>query len=65
VAIQGPGGRLLTKGAWHVYDLILRNGCLITGDGSARFNGDLAVEGGRIAAIGDLGAAQARNGERA
>ncbi|MDR0808694.1 MAG: hypothetical protein LBE86_06150 [Gemmobacter sp.] len=48
-----------------MYDLILRNGCLITGDGSARFNGDLAVEGGRIAAIGDLGAAQARNGERA
>ncbi len=43
-----------------MYDLILRNGRLIAGDGTARFRGDLAVEDGRIAAIGDLGAARAR-----
>lgn len=37
------------------YDLILRNALLITGDGSAAQAGDLAVNGDRIAAIGDLG----------
>jgi allantoinase len=33
-----------------LYDLIIRNGTLITGDGAAQ--ADLAIDGGRIAAIG-------------
>lgn len=44
----------------HIHDIILRDGALITGDGSPRFRGDLAIDGGRIAAIGDLGAERAR-----
>ena len=36
------------------FDLILRNATLIDGDGSQRHGGDLAVNGDRIAAIGDL-----------
>jgi len=42
------------------HDLILRNATLVTGDGSARFRGDLAIDGDRIAAIGDLGDATGR-----
>ncbi|MGE0007783.1 MAG: amidohydrolase family protein [Parvibaculaceae bacterium] len=41
------------------YDLVLRRAVLIPGDGSGRFEADIAVEGDRIAAIGRL------SGERA
>jgi N-acyl-D-amino-acid deacylase len=37
------------------YDLIIRGATLISGDGSARFEADLAVSANRIAAIGRLG----------
>ncbi|RJT41269.1 D-aminoacylase [Mesorhizobium waimense] len=40
------------------HDLILRNAILISGDGSARFEADLAIAGDRIAAIGELGDAR-------
>lgn len=36
------------------YDLIIRHATLISGDGSDRFEADLAVDGDRIAAIRDL-----------
>ena len=36
------------------YDLVIRHATLISGDGSARFEADLAVAGDRIAAIGVL-----------
>jgi N-acyl-D-amino-acid deacylase len=36
------------------YDLVLRNATLISGDGSQRFDADLAIAGNRIAAIGRL-----------
>lgn len=36
------------------YDLVIRHATLISGDGSARFEADLAVAGDRIAAIGGL-----------
>ena len=39
------------------HDLILRGGTLIDGTGSPGYVGDLAVDGERIAAIGDLGTA--------
>lgn len=39
------------------YDLIIRNALLIDGSGAGARRGDLAVEGDRIAALGDLSAA--------
>lgn len=40
------------------HDLIIRNGTLISGDGSARLGADIAVDGDAIAAIGDLAASR-------
>jgi N-acyl-D-amino-acid deacylase len=42
------------------YDLILRNGWIVDGSGNPRYRGDLAVRGDRIAALGFLGHAAAR-----
>ncbi|HEV2008617.1 MAG TPA: amidohydrolase family protein, partial [Burkholderiales bacterium] len=36
------------------YDLLITNGTIVDGDGGARFNADVAVQGGRVAAIGKL-----------
>ena len=41
------------------YDLILEGGRLVDGSGAQAFEADLAISGGRIAAIGDLAAARA------
>ena len=40
------------------YDLILRNGTIIDGSSGPAYQGDVAVNGGQIAAIGQLSAAQ-------
>ena len=49
-------GLMLTcGGAPQEYDLILRNGTLYDGSGEAPRQGDLAIQGDRIAALGDLG----------
>ena len=40
-------------------DLIIRHAQVIDGSGSPRFRADVAVEGDRIRAIGDLGASEA------
>ena len=37
------------------YDLVVRNATIIDGTGAARIRGDVAVQGDRIAAMGDLG----------
>jgi dihydroorotase/N-acyl-D-amino-acid deacylase len=42
------------------YDLIIRNGHIIDGTGSPWYSGDIGIRDGRIAAIGFLGAAQAK-----
>src|ERR1043165_3572692 len=42
------------------YDLIIRNGHIIDGTGSPWYSGDIGIRNGRIAAIGFLGAAQAK-----
>lgn len=42
------------------YDLILRNGQIVDGSGGALAKGDLAINGDKIAALGDLGAARGR-----
>ena len=36
------------------YDLVLTNGTIVDGTGSARFDGDVGIKDGRIAAVGDL-----------
>ncbi len=41
------------------YDLIIRGGILVDGSGGQARADDVAVDGGRIAAVGDLGAATA------
>ncbi|MBW8878444.1 MAG: D-aminoacylase [Acidobacteria bacterium] len=42
------------------YDLVIRNGRIVDGTGSPWYAGDVAVRGGRIAAIGHLGTASAK-----
>jgi N-acyl-D-amino-acid deacylase len=42
------------------YDVILRNGRIYDGSGSAPFTGDLAIAGDRIAALGSLGKARGK-----
>ena len=41
------------------HDLIIRNGTIIDGTGSQGYRADVAIDGDRITAIGDLSAAQA------
>src|SRR6266705_4448663 len=41
-------------------DLLLKNGWIVDGSGNPRYRGDVAVRGDRIAAVGFLGGAQAR-----
>jgi len=42
------------------YDLILKNGWIVDGSGNPRYRGDVAIRGDRIAAVGFLGLAAAR-----
>jgi len=54
-ACAGPGA---SRGG--PYDLILRGGSIVDGSGNPRFVGDVAISGDRIAAVGYLGFATAR-----
>jgi N-acyl-D-amino-acid deacylase len=42
------------------YDLVIRNGHIVDGTGSPWYSGDIAIQGGRVAAIGQLAQAQAK-----
>ena len=42
------------------YDLVIRNGHIIDGTGSPWYSGDIAIQDGRIAAIGQLGHAETK-----
>lgn len=42
------------------FDRLIRGGWIVDGTGAARFKGDVAISGDEIAAIGDLGNAEAR-----
>ena len=43
-----------------IYDLLIRGGMVIDGTGSAARRADVAVQGGKIAAVGLLPSAAAR-----
>ncbi len=52
---------ILAAGAFaQTYDLVIRNGHIIDGTGSPWYSGDIAIQGGRIAAIGRIAEADAR-----
>ena len=52
---------LLALGAsGQPYDLIIRNGHIVDGTGSPWYSGDIAIAGGRVAAIGHLTEVQAK-----
>ena len=42
------------------YDVVIRNGLIVDGSGSAPKRGDLAIQGDSIAAVGDIGRAHGR-----
>ncbi len=42
------------------YDVVIKGGRIVDGTGAVAFDGDLAVEGGRIAALGDVDGVAAR-----
>ncbi|HEY7770773.1 D-aminoacylase [Longimicrobium sp.] len=54
VAAPGPS-------AAAPYDVLIRNGLIVDGTGSPWYRGDVALRGDRIAAVGQLRAAQARD----
>ena len=53
-------GRREAGDARAAYDLILRDGWIVDGSGNPRYRGDLAVRGDRVAAVGFLPGARAR-----
>ncbi len=52
VAACVPGGKR--------YDVVVRGGWIVDGTGNPRYRGDIAIEGDRIVAVGQLGNARAR-----
>jgi len=54
----GTGGPARSDGP---YDVILKNGWIIDGSGNPRYRGDVAITGDRIAAVGFLGNATAKD----
>ena len=51
---------LLLTACGRPYDVILKNGWIVDGAGNPRYRGDVALQGDRIAAVGYLGGAAAR-----
>jgi dihydroorotase/N-acyl-D-amino-acid deacylase len=51
---------LLFAAAANPYDLVIRNGRIVDGTGSPWYAGDVAIRGGKIAAVGNLGDVPAR-----
>jgi N-acyl-D-amino-acid deacylase len=55
VVVLGLAGLGAHAAAVPSYDLVIRNGQVIDGTGSPAYAADIAIKGGRIAAIGQLG----------
>ena len=51
---------LLLAAATNPYDIVICDGRIVDGTGSPWYAGDVAIRGGRIAAIGHLADAPAR-----
>src|SRR6266571_4659354 len=43
-----------------MHDLVIRNGTIVDGTGAPRFVGDIAIDGGHITAVGQVGTEAAR-----
>ena len=52
---------LLIAALWsgQQYDIVLRNARIVDGTGAPSYHADLAIQGGKVAAIGRLGDAKA------
>src|SRR2546428_8254275 len=59
-AIIGACGRGETGKGSGAYDLVLKNGWIVDGSGNPRYRGDVAIRGDRIATVGFLNGAPAR-----
>src|SRR5438046_8400227 len=60
VAIVGACGKGETGKGKGAYDLVLKNGWIVDGSGNPRYRGGVAIQGDRIAAVGFLNGAAAR-----
>src|SRR5438309_2160861 len=59
-AIVGACGKGETGKGKGAYDLVLKNGWIVDGSGNPRYRGGVAIQGDRIAAVGFLNGAAAR-----
>src|SRR5204863_7325893 len=60
VVACGKGRGDAGQGTGGPYDLVLKGGWIIDGSGNPRYRGDVAIRGDRIAAVGFLKGASAR-----
>src|SRR5438093_8597502 len=52
LAQRGSGAQPQHKGGCMAFDLVIRNGLVVDGTGSPGYEGDVAIDGDRIAAVG-------------
>ena len=60
IVVLGGCGKREAGSAHGPFDLVLRNGWIVDGSGNPRYRGDVAIRGDRIAAVGFLNGAVAR-----
>src|SRR2546428_3009368 len=60
IALLGGCAKREAGNGARAYDLILKDGWIVDGSGNPRYRGDVAIRGDRIAAVGFLNGATAR-----
>src|SRR5690348_12927471 len=50
--VSSAGSTAATAGEAGMHDIVIRGGTIIDGTGKAAFSGDVAIAGGKIAAVG-------------
>src|SRR2546428_9295042 len=60
IALLGGCAKREAGGGGGPHDLVLKNGWIVDGSGNPRYQGDVAIPGDRIAAVGFLNGATAR-----